>query len=436
MHDAAVEAERPMTPALLLYRAASGLFAPFAPRLLARRAARDKEDPARLAERMGRARIPRPAGPLVWLHGASIGEGLALLPLIDTLTREGAHALVTTGTLSSARVVGDRLPPGAIHQFVPLDCPSFARRFLDHWRPDVAIFAESELWPNLILETRRRGARLFVVNARMSEKSHARWRRASGMASAVLGAFDTVFAQREADAERFATLGAPRVKVAGSLKYDVAPPPAAPEQLAQLTAQIGARPMWVAASTHEGEEEICLAAHKILHTRFPGLLTIIAPRNARRGREITTLAKQTDSQSALRSAGDAITPDTQIFIADTFGEMGLWYRLANIVFVGKSLVVGGGQNPIEPAKLGAAILHEPSVENFVDAYATLDAAGGATHVRDAMELAARLAALFDDPAHTRAMARAAGGAVERLSGTTAAVLAAVAPFLASHGAAR
>lgn len=424
-----------MTPALLLYRAASGLFAPFAARLLARRAARDKEDPARLAERMGRSRIPRPEGPLAWLHGASIGEGLALLPLIEALTRSGAHCLVTTGTLSSARVVGDRLPPSAIHQFVPLDCPSFARRFLDHWRPDVAIFAESELWPNLILETQRREARLFLVNARMSEKSHARWLLARGMASAILGAFDTVFAQGETDAARFATLGATRVTVAGNLKYDVAPPPAAPDKLAQLTAQIGARPTWVAASTHEGEEEICLAADALLRARLPDLLTIVAPRNARRGEEIAALAQRSDMRVALRSAGDAIAPDTQIFVADTFGEMGLWYRLAKIVFVGKSLVAGGGQNPIEPAKLGAAILHGPSVENFVDAYATLDA-GGAARVRDANDLAARLAALFADPARTRAMARAASGAVERLTGTTDIVMAAVAPLLDVRGASR
>ncbi|MCB1542043.1 MAG: 3-deoxy-D-manno-octulosonic acid transferase, partial [Rhodoblastus sp.] len=356
-----------MTPALLLYRAASGLFAPLAPHFLQMRAARDKEDAARLGERMGRAKIPRSAGPLVWLHGASIGEGLALLPLISALTRGGAHALVTTGTRSSARVVGDRLPSGAIHQYVPLDCPSFARRFLDHWRPDVAIFAESELWPNLVLETRRRGAPLFLVNARVSETSVARWRRAPGMAAALLGSFDNIFAQSAEDAARFASLGATRVTLAGNLKYDVAPPPADPDALAQLASQIGARPVWVAASTHEGEEEICLAAHRILHARYPDLLTIIAPRDARRGPDIAALARKAGAEPALRSAGEKIGAGAQVFIADTFGEMGLWYRLASVVFVGKSLTAGGGQNPIEPAKLGAAILHGPSVENFADA---------------------------------------------------------------------
>ncbi|MFO1133624.1 MAG: 3-deoxy-D-manno-octulosonic acid transferase [Rhodoblastus sp.] len=422
-------------PALLLYRAASGLFAPVAPHFLTLRARRGKEDFSRLPERLGRARARRPDGPLAWLHGASIGEGLALLPLVAALTRSGAHALVTTGTLSSARVVGDRLPPGAIHQFLPLDCPSFARRFLDHWRPDVAIFAESELWPNLILETRRGGAPLFLVNARLSERSAARWRSAPGMAAALLGAFENIFAQGAEEAARFSSLGAPRVTIAGNLKYDVAPPPAEPQALAQLAAAIGARPVWVAASTHEGEEEICLAAHSILRLRFPDVLTIIAPRNARRGRDIAALATQTGAQAALRSADEKIAPDTQVFVADTFGEMGLWYRLASIVFVGKSLARGGGQNPIEPAKLGAAILHGASVENFIDAYAALDAAGGGARVHDAAELASRLAALFADPARARAMARAAGGAVEKLSGATRIVMQAIGPILAARGAA-
>lgn len=422
-----------MTAALLVYRAASGLFQPFAPRFLAWRASHDKDDPSRLGERMGRARNPRPPGPLVWLHGASIGEGLALLPLIEAIVRDGAHALVTTGTLSSARVVGDRLPPGAIHQYVPLDCPSFARRFLDHWRPAAAIFAESEIWPNLILETKKRGAPLFLANARISERSVERWRRAPATARELLDAFTRIFAQGAQDAARFESLGALRVTNAGNLKYDVAAPPAQPEILAQFVAAIGARPVWVAASTHDGEEEFCLAAHKILLTRFPDLLTIIVPRNARRGGDVARLARQTGATAARRSANDPIVAGTQVFVADTFGEMGLWYRLANIVFVGKSLVEGGGQNPIEPAKLGAAILHGPSVENFADAYAMLVAAGGGAPVKDATELAGRLAALFADPARARAMARAAGGAVERLSGATRVVFHEIAPILRAAG---
>jgi len=419
-------------PALILYRLGSGLFAPLAPRFLAWRAAREKEDASRLAERLGHAKIARPAGPLVWLHGASIGEGLALLPLIELLTRDGAHALVTTGTRSSARVVGDRLPPGAIHQYIPLDCAPFAQRFLDHWRPDAAVFAESELWPNLLLEARGRGVPLFLANARLSERSAARWRRAPRAAAELLDVFETIFAQSAEDCERFAGLGASRVAQAGNLKYDVAPPPADPQTLAQLTAAIGARPLWVAASTHAGEEEICLAAHAILRLRFPDLLTIIAPRDARRGREIAALARQTGARPALRSANEKIAGETDVLIADTFGEMGLWYRLAPQVFVGKSLVDGGGQNPIEPAKLGAAILHGPCVENFADAYAALDAAGGGRRIHDATELAGRLAALFSDPAQARAIARAAHSTVEELSGATRVVAQAVQRALAAR----
>jgi len=421
--------------ALLLYRLGSALFAPLAPRFLAWRAAREKEDASRLAERLGHAKVARPLGPLVWLHGASIGEGLALLPLVDMLTRDGAHALVTTGTRSSARVVGERLPPGAIHQYAPLDCARFARRFLDHWRPDAAVFAESELWPNLLLEAHGRSIPLFLANARMSVRSVARWRRAPRAAAELLDVFEAIFAQSAEDAKRFSGLGATRVVQAGNLKYDVAPPPADPQALAQLTAMIGARPVWVAASTHAGEEEMCLAAHTILRLRFPDLLTIIAPRDARRGRDIAALARQTGGRPALRSASDRITVETDVLIADTFGEMGLWYRLAPQVFVGKSLIEGGGQNPIEPAKLGAAILHGPWVENFADAYAALDAAGGGMRVNDATELASRLAALFSDPAQARGIARAAHSTVEQLSGATRVVARTVQRALAARGGA-
>ncbi|MFV0280638.1 MAG: 3-deoxy-D-manno-octulosonic acid transferase [Rhodoblastus sp.] len=417
-------------PALYLYRAASALFAPFAPLFLARRATHGKEDAARAGERMGRTKIARPPGPLVWLHGASIGESLSLLPLIDALTRMHAHVLVTTGTTSSARIIGARLPAGAIHQYVPLDCPVFARRFLDHWRPDLVAFAESELWPNLIFETQRRGTPLFLVNARISERSVRRWLRAPDFARRALDAFETVFAQGDEDAARFARLGAQRITVAGNLKYDVAPPPADPQTLAEFAAEIGARPVWVAVSTHEGEEEICLEAHEILRRNFPAALLVIAPRDARRGLEIAALARRAGASNTLRSAEGPVGADIKVFIADTFGEMGLWLRLANIVFVGKSLVPGGGPNPIEPAKLGGAILHGPGVDNFVDAYALLDAAGGGACVNDAPELAGRLAMLFAQPAAAREMARAAGETVESLSGATARILASIAPCLA------
>ena len=217
-------------------------------------------------------------------------------------------------------------------------------------------------------------------------------------------------------------------------KYDVAAPPAAPDALAELVAQIGARPLWIAGSTHAGEEEICLAAHRTLQARYPSVLTIVAPRDARRGEEVERLAAAQNLPSARRSAGQAIGRQTQIYIADTFGEMGLWYRLASIVFMGKSLSAdtisaGGGQNPIEPAKLGAAILHGPSTGNFAEAYSALDAAGGGAKVADADDLARVLASLFSDVAQARKMARASATVVDDLCGATDRVMQAIEPYL-------
>lgn len=422
------------SPAFLLYRAATALFAPFAGRFLAARAAKGKEDGSRIGERMGVAGAARPQGPLVWLHGASIGESLALLPLVQALIERGAHALVTTGTASSARVVGARLPAGAVHQFLPLDCGRFVKRFLGHWRPDLALFAESELWPNMIAAAHAQKIPVALVNARMSARSFDRWRMAPGAAGELMGMIDAVFAQSQIDAARFARLGARDAQVAGNLKYDVAAPPAAPDALAELVAQIGPRPVWIAASTHPGEEEMCVDAHMMLRGRAPDLLTVIVPRDARRGAEVAALAASQGARVARRGESARIADDTQVYVADTFGELGLWYRLAGVVFMGKSLVPGGGQNPIEPAKLGAAVLHGPSIENFAEAYAALEAAGAAVRVADTEELARALDALFSNGAKARSMARAAARTVEELSGATLKIVRAVEPYLAEKRA--
>ena len=415
--------------ALALYRAATRLLTPFARQALAARGRRGKEDPARLGERLGVAGIARPEGKLVWLHGASIGEGLVLLPLAARLIERGFTALVTTGTKSSAAVVGARLPPGAIHQYVPLDAPRFVNRFLDHWRPDLAIFAESELWPNLLDATHARGAPVVLVNARMSPRSYLRWRNVPKAAHALLEKIDIAFAQTNDDAARLLRLGAPRVQIAGNLKYDVAAPPAAPETVAEFSSQIGARPVWVAASTHEGEEDICFDVHLRLAKKHPSLLTIVAPRDARRGEALAEAARAKGLRIARRSARQRIDRTTQLYLADSCGEMGLWYRLSGVVFMGKSLMRGGGQNPIEAAKLGAAILHGPSTENFTDAYAALDAAGASALVGDARELETRLDALFSDVAKARAMARSGAAAVEDLCGATTRVMQGIEPYL-------
>ena len=411
------------------YRIGTRLLGPLAPALISWRRRRGKEDPARDDERLGYASLNRPAGRIAWLHGASVGEGLALLPLVEKLIKRGFIVLVTTGTVASATILGERLPAGALHQFIPLDVPVFLTRFLDHWQPDLVLVAESELWPNMLEEVSSRGITLALVNARLSERSFDRWQRFPALINSMLGRIDLCLAQSQEDGTRLLRLGAPRVQVAGNLKYDVPAPPVDPLELAELTASIGSRPVWLAASTHAGEDEMAAQVHANLVQAFPDLLTIVVPRHAHRGPQIAQTVGGMGLRVALRSRGYPISPDVGFYIADTMGELGVFYRLANIVFVGKSIAgAAGGQNPIEPAKLGAAILHGPNVANFSDVYRELDASRGAALVGDAPTLARALQMLFSDPALLRRMARAASDSVETLGGATNNILQALEPY--------
>ncbi len=424
-------------PALTFYRLVTSALAPLAPALLSWRRRRGKEDGRRMAERMGYPSLARPAGPLVWLHGASVGEGVALLPLVEQLVARGFHVLVTSGTVTSAAILAERLPAGAMHQYIPLDIPAFLDRFLDHWRPGLALIAESEIWPNMLRMVHDRGVPLALVNARLSPRSFARWSRATGVISALLSRIDLCLAQTRDDALRLQQLGAPVVEVCGNLKYDVPAPPFSQAALAQMTAAVGARPVWLAASTHPGEEEIILGVHQRLLADFPDLLTIVAPRHARRGPHIAQIAGRLGLATALRSQGEGISAATQFYIADTMGEMGLFYRLTSIVLVGKSLgEARGGQNPIEPAKLGAVVLHGPNVGNFAQVYQDLAGANGALEVADATELETALRNYFSDPALLRRDGRATKEAVERFGGATARIMQALEPCLADLQAVR
>jgi 3-deoxy-D-manno-octulosonic-acid transferase len=387
-----------------MWRGFTAAASPFARLLLSERAARDKEDRARLNERLGFASSPRPAGRLYWVHGASVGESLSALPLIEKLMMHG-HVLVTSGTVTSARLMGQRLPQGAIHQFVPLDFPKGVGRFLDHWRPDAGLFVESDLWPNLVLTAASRGVRLALVNARISEKSAAGWSRVPHSGRALIEAFDTVLAQDDEIAERFRGLGARQVQVVGSLKADAPPLSCDPAALEALKKEIGGRPLLIAAQTHPGEDETVLPAHDILRRRFPGLLTVLIPRHVERGADIAMLAGP--RKTARRSLREAITPATEIYVADTMGELGLFYRLASFCFIGGTLVPMGGHNPLEPALLNCAVLCGPHRANAARAYDAILSAQGFGLVQSANSIAREAARLLEDSAAALAAGRAA-----------------------------
>lgn len=417
-------------PVLTIYRLLTIGLTPLAGVALAFRAKQGKEDPERLEERKGVASLPRPAGRLVWLHGASLGESLSLLPLVERFIQRGVEVLVTSGTIASANVLRARLPAGAAHQFLPLDAPQFVERFLEHWRPDIALFAESELWPNMIRAIHARRVPLVLVNATISRRSAARWRRLPGGARTLFREIDLCLAQNAESAARYLGLGAPRVRVCGNLKFDVPPPPVGAGKLAEFNGAVGARPVWAAISTHAGEEEIAIDAHVSLAADVPSLLTIIVPRKPERGTEIAALAREKGLDAGLRSQGGEPRRGVQIYVADTFGELGLFLRAVGVVFIGKSLTAEGGHNPIEPAKLGCAILHGPHVENFADIYAELAAARAAARVTDAQSLARALQFLLSDPSRMRKMGRASAEVVKKLGGASQSIMAAIEPYLA------
>jgi 3-deoxy-D-manno-octulosonic-acid transferase len=410
--------------------------APVLPLHLRRRAARGKELPERLRERYGEG-AARPPGRLLWLHAASVGETVSILPLIEVLARRDPtlHFLVTTGTVTSAALLEQRLPPELAprlaHRFVPLDVPRWVARFLDGWRPDAAIFVESELWPNLVAATAARGIPMALVNARMSARAARRWSRVPGLARQVLAGFDLVLAQTEEDAARFRDLGAPGASCPGNLKFAAPPLPADAAELARLAALIGDRPAWVAASTHPGEEALVIAAHQRLAPRHPGLLTIIVPRHPERGAEVAALAGSIPL--ARRGAGQDPAPARQILVADTLGELGLWYRLARLAFMGGSLVAHGGQNPLEPARLGCPVLTGPHTWNFAGILARMEAVGGLGRIDPGPDPAAALAEAVADMLTNRergvAQASAAAAVAAEQAGLPDRIAVALAPLL-------
>jgi 3-deoxy-D-manno-octulosonic-acid transferase len=309
--------------------------------------------------------------------------------------------------VTSAEVVRERLPRATFHQYVPMDLNRAVRRFLDHWQPDLAVFTESEIWPATILEMGARRIPQVLVNARMSDRSFARWAQAPALAEALFENVSHVIAQSEIDAERFRQLGARPVTVSGNLKVDTPGLPYDQAELARFKAQIGERPVWIAASTHAGEEQVALSVHRQLSERMPDLLTIIVPRHPERGTDIAALAVQGGYSLARRSLGEEIGPRTEIYLGDTIGEMGLFLRLAQVAFMGRSLVASGGQNPLEPAMTGTAILSGKAVHNFRDSYGNLLAAGAARLVRDEEMLAANVEYLLRNPQEREKMVEAA-----------------------------
>jgi len=419
-----------------LYRGLTHLAGPAVRRLLDRRAARGKEDPARRHERLGRPSLPRPPGRLVWVHAASVGEALAVLPLVDLLLSRGpqVQVMVTTGTVTSAALMARRLPgPRAFHHYVPVDLPGAVDGFLAHWRPDLVLWVESEFWPNLLSSIRRAGIPCALVNARLSARSFGNWRRFPGTARRLLSVFQLALAQTGVEAERLSALGIADVRAVGNLKYSAAPLPADPATLAALSAAIGSRPVWTFASSHGGEEAMAIAAQVELRRRLPDALLLLVPRHPDRGAEVADLLMASGLSFARRSEGALPAAGDAAYLMDTLGEMGLVFRLAPVTVMGGSFMPVGGHNPIEPALLHSAVIHGPHMFNFAEVAGEMREAGGLLPLSGPEQIADAVAGLLSDPVQRQAQADAARAVALRNATAIDRVMAALSPLLNRAG---
>lgn len=414
--------------ALMGYRVAGVCAYPLMSPYLTYRALKGKEDRKRRLERFGFASQPRPHGPLVWVHAASVGETNAVIPLIRELLRREIHVLLTTGTVTSAEVVANRLGNDVIHQYVPLDLKFPIKRFIAYWHPDAAITAESEMWPTTMAELARRNIPQIRVNGRLSDRSYDRWQRNSKVAELLFGKLSLVVARSDVDAERFLDLGSWPVVISGNLKGDTEPPPVDPELLARYRAQIGDRRTWAAVCTFNGEETAAAFVHRALKPRNQQL-TIIVPRHPERGDEIEAMLVEKGLKVARRSRNDEITPETDIFLGDTIGEMGLYLRLTEISFVGRSLTEEGGQNPMESSMIGCAVLSGPNVQNFRETYQHIIRKGGARMVRDVEMLAKAVHYLMTNDIARRKMIDCGQEAVQDMRGALSTTIKALEPYI-------
>lgn len=403
--------------ALFLYKGLGKVFYPFALLYITIRAMRGKEELKRKCERFGKATKRRPKGPLIWLHAASVGESMALIPIVEHILLMKINVLLTTGTVASARLVDERFSNRVIHQYVPLDIVSCMSRFLGYWRPDISIVCESEIWPVRIYELAKYRVPQIMLNAHLSDKSYKTWKKHLGLAHDIFSKFDAVVCQGDNDAGYFRDLGVLRVFVSGNLKADVILP-GKPADIKRYQKAIGDRPVWAAISTHEGEEIMAADVHKKLMKKHPGLLTIIVPRHVERAPKIARYFDDVGLTFSSKAYGQIPDDNTDIILGDTVGDMGLYLRLTQIAFVGKSLAGEGGHNPLEPALTGAAILSGPNIQNFKATYQALMKNDAVQVVDDATMLAGFVHHLLERPDARARMIESGRQTAAQLSGAS------------------
>jgi 3-deoxy-D-manno-octulosonic-acid transferase len=421
--------ERWARAVLSTYRWAGAASYPFVGGYVVWRASQGMEDRGRRHERYGKAALPRPDGPLIWVHAASDGETIAVVSLVEHFLSLGVWVVLTTHTVSSADTCRERLGDRVIHQYVPLDLKPALARFLDHWHPDLAIFAESEIWPMTILELKARRIPQVLVSARLSDRAFASWKKRSWIAEALFENFAMVVAQSDIDAERFLALGARPVSVGGNLRTDVSPLLVGELELRRVRNEIGARPLWTAFATCEGEEAVAGEVHALLKHRHPDILTVVVPRSRQRGDALEEQLTALGLNVSRRGRKDRITPKTHVLLGDTAGEAGLYLRLGDIVFLGNSLLKGGGENPLDAVMLGNAVLAGQNIGYYRDIYQPLIDRGGVRLVRDRDMLAGAVNFLMRNDKARAEIVAAGAAAVDAMRGAFARTVRNLEPFV-------
>lgn len=383
---------------LSIYHVLTQICRPFLGVYMALRKIKGKEDLNRFGERLGICEKNRPLGKLIWIHGSSVGETLSVLPLIKKIqeTYPNLNIMVTSGTVTSAGLMAKRLSGTAFHQYVPIDCPKEVERFVEHWSPDAVFWIESEFWPNLLNAIHRRNIPLILINGRISDRSFNRWKKYSKVSKQVQSLFTKSFGQTKEDARRLSVLGANETDCVGNIKFAGGELPVDGDDLSKMIHEIGNRPVWVAASTHSGEEEQVAEAHLSVLKQHENALLVLAPRHPKRSKEIENIFRQAGLVVAVRSRGEKVTESVNVYIADTIGEMGLVYRLGSVAFVGGSLIEFGGQNIIEPARLKKAVISGKYVMNFREIVSMAKEEDALIEVENAEQLGEQVKMLFAD----------------------------------------
>lgn len=368
-----------------------------------KRLKKGKEDILRHNEREGNPTKKRPEGKLIWFHGASVGEALSMLPLIHKLLEENPNynIMVTTGTVTSAELMQKRLPQRAFHQYIPIDNPNFTQKFINHWKPDVALWFEAEFWPSMLGEIKKNKIPLILLNGRIGNKAFRNWKIFKFISKELLSCFNLCLGQSPEDVKRLQKIGAKEALFLGNLKYAGFNPPVDKDKKAEILTQIGQRQIWGVISTHNDEEMQIGKQIMWMKENIPNLLTIIAPRHPQRGMEIQQQLNSIGLKTALRTKEEKIFPETDVYIADTIGEVGIWYDIAPVIFIGGSLIPHGGQNFIEPCRFQDAVLVGPHTYNFTDAITRAKSSEAVIQINNAEELAQKTVFLLKNKAELK-----------------------------------